>query len=57
MKQILSGNDWLVSHFLPDEVSAVFNYVSQAAKASCTEEALSQQQYPAMSSPTPSMPG
>jgi len=32
MKQILSGNDWMVSHFLPDEVSAVFNYVSQAAK-------------------------
>lgn len=32
MKQILSGNDWIVSHFLPDEVSAVFNYIPQMAK-------------------------
>ena len=32
MKQILSGNDWIVSHFLPDEVSAVFDYIPQLAR-------------------------
>ncbi len=32
MKQILSGKDWIVSHFLPDEVSAVFDYIPQMAR-------------------------
>ena len=29
MKQILSGKDWLVSHFLPGEVSAANNLISR----------------------------
>ena len=29
MKQILSGNDWSVSHFLPGEVSAASNLISR----------------------------
>ena len=29
MKQILSGNDWLVSHFLPGEVSAAGDLISR----------------------------
>lgn len=29
MKQILSGNDWLVSHFLPNEVSATGDLISK----------------------------
>ncbi len=31
MKQLLSGNDWMVSDFLPDEVSAVLDFIPQIA--------------------------